>query len=243
MRRWLPVWIAIASCVALAVGVFDLGREWRLIALVGALAAAWLLVVLSLPWDLHFRARTVLQELDRSLARELKPDVSRPELVSLVRRTLLVAVGLHVGSALAVAAAWAWTGQRTFLAFGAVFLATTALRPVSAWYGQVQERLRRSLGEVKVPRDDAIALKAQLAHLTQRTDQLERELAAQHDKAEERHKALLQDGQRLAQEAQRLDRRLDAIGRRFEETVEHLTDNKELLAGVRAFLRLVKSES
>ncbi|WP_171064386.1 hypothetical protein [Actinomadura soli] len=40
-----------------------------------------------------------------------------------------------------------------------------------------------------------------------------------------------------------LDRRLDAMGRQFEETVARLTDNQEVIAGIKAFLRMLRTET
>ncbi len=233
MRKWLPFWVGAAGLVALVFVAVDVAREWRLQALVAAAAGAWLLMVLTLPWDLHFQARNVLHELDRSLAKGMKPDVSRDDVRRLVRRTLQVAIGLHVGTALAVGATGIWTSQPHFLWFGAVFLGTTALRPVAAWYGHARERLRRSLGEVTFPREDVMGLRGFVVALGHRADRVEKELAGTRAKADER-------SAKLAEEVRSLDRRLDLMARKFEETVEHLTDNKELLAGVRAFLRLVR---
>jgi hypothetical protein len=39
-----------------------------------------------------------------------------------------------------------------------------------------------------------------------------------------------------------LDRRLDAVGRQFEDTISRLTDNQEVIAGIKAFLRLLRTE-
>ncbi|GAA3483422.1 hypothetical protein [Streptomyces yanii] len=37
------------------------------------------------------------------------------------------------------------------------------------------------------------------------------------------------------------NRRIAALGREFESTVNRLTDNQEIIAGVKAFLRLLRS--
>jgi len=55
----------------------------------------------------------------------------------------------------------------------------------------------------------------------------------------------LQQGQRQLAEAaragdQQLDRKLDSVARKFEETIDRLTDNQEIITGIKAFLRLVQ---
>ena len=36
-------------------------------------------------------------------------------------------------------------------------------------------------------------------------------------------------------------RKLDAVARKFEETIDRLTDNQEIIAGIKAFLRLIQA--
>jgi hypothetical protein len=45
------------------------------------------------------------------------------------------------------------------------------------------------------------------------------------------------EGQNRSEESQR---QLDAVARRFEETIDRLTDNQEIISGIKAFLRLVQ---
>jgi hypothetical protein len=42
------------------------------------------------------------------------------------------------------------------------------------------------------------------------------------------------------QRAAELERRLSAVARRFEETIDRLTDNQQIISGIKAFLRLIQ---
>lgn len=230
MKFWISALTVLAALVGLAVVLLDLPTELRIDILAGAAGFGWLLVVLTLPWDLHFQATTVLREIDRSLARGLSPVAERGAVRKIARRTAAVAVGLHVLSASAVAlATWWWEAWPTGGFIAAIYLASSVLRPSFAWYKHLREELQRTLGEATHPRDDVLALKARVEQL----ESLQREVA----ELRERNESLATE---LREEDRRLDRKLDAIGRRFEDTLQHLTDNREILAGIRAFLRMIR---
>lgn len=229
-RSWLGWLTAAVALVAIGVVLLDLPVHWRLDLLLGGIAFAWLLVVLTLPWNLHFQAVGVLRELERSEARGLTPQVERRAIRRIAARTLLISLGLHGLSALAVlAATWWWSEWQAGPWLAAVYLGSSVLRPLGAWHASLREELRRSLGEVTHPRDDVLALQARVQQL----EHLERELNALRELQQSQ-------GSELREEVRRLERKLDQVARRFEETLEHLTDNRELLAGIRAFLRMIR---
>lgn len=231
MRFWLGLLTVLVALVALGIVLLDLPTVSRLDILFGAVGFAWLLVVLTLPWDLHFQATNVLREIDRSLARGLKPVADRGAVRRIARRTMGIAIGLHLLSAAAVGAAtWYWEQWPTGAFIAGVYLVSSVLRPLGAWYLHLREELRNQLGEATHPRDDVLALKARIEAL----EHLERQI----DEQRASHEAALAEQR---EEIRKLDRKLDAVGRRFEETLEHLTDNRELLAGIRAFLRMIRT--
>ena len=52
-----------------------------------------------------------------------------------------------------------------------------------------------------------------------------------------RHDALVAQSERQRQE---LEQRLAALARKFEESLDRLTDNREIISGIKAFLRMVR---
>jgi hypothetical protein len=231
VRFWLGVLTVLAALAAL--GLVLLEASWRLELLVGAAGFAWLLLVLTLPWDLHFQAVGVLRELERSLARGLQPVADRRALRRIARRTVAIALGLHLLSALAVAGAtWFWELGPTGGWIAAIYLGSSVMRPIGAWYVHLRAELRQTLGEVTHPRDDVLALRVRVDQL----EALRREVAERHERQEAAHAELREANRRL-------EHKLSAVARRFEETLEHLTDNRELIAGVRAFLRMIRESS
>jgi hypothetical protein len=201
--------------------------------LAGAACLAWGLVVLSLPWDLHFRARAVLAELERSRARGLATAVDPAVIRGIARRTLGVALGAHAASALAVVGLAAWLDWPAGNGVAVAYLVSATFRPAGAWAMHLRDQLGRAMVEATHPRDDVLALRARLEALEHRAEEARREL-------EGLQQARSAADERLRAEAARLDLQVDRLGRQLESSVARLTDDRELLAGLRAFLRMVR---
>jgi hypothetical protein len=153
---------------------------------------------------------------------------------------LRVSLGLHLGSALLLAAGSWLFGQELGYAFAGLFLLSTLFRPAAEYHRFLHDKLSRFLGEVKVPREDAVKLLHDLRALGEA-------MGAQRRGLEDHGKELqqLQHGLHHLGEAARAgdlenQRRLDAVARKFEETIDRLTDNQEIISGIKAFLRLVQ---
>ncbi|MFD8207823.1 hypothetical protein ACFV2S_15705 [Streptomyces sp. NPDC059695] len=121
------------------------------------------------------------------------------------------------------------------------FLLSTAFRPAGAYFGQLRRRLGLLLREVTYPRDDVVALRERVAALEGGATVLD-------GKAEEQYRALAElrrtvdaVGLPAHGRADATDRRIAALAREFEATVNRLTDNEEIITGLKAFLRLLRS--
>src|SRR3954468_15675698 len=70
---------------------------------VGGLSLWWLLVITTVPWDLHFEARDVLAEAAGARERGIAVEPHQLRYAERVaNRALAAAINLHVGSALAL---------------------------------------------------------------------------------------------------------------------------------------------
>ncbi|MFB7600461.1 hypothetical protein [Streptomyces sp. NPDC056160] len=81
-----------------------------------------------------------------------------------------------------------------------------------------------------------------------RLNQADTGTRALEEKAEEQYRALAElrrtmDALAMSthERAEGTDRRIAALGREFESTVNRLTGNQEIIAGVKAFLRLLRT--
>ncbi|MEU5088401.1 hypothetical protein [Streptomyces sp. NPDC021356] len=244
MGRFLGAAAVAVAAVAALVFAYAAGAPLAVVLAVGAgmVSLLWLLLLLTLPWNLYFRAHTVLAEI--AVSREKGMDVSRArdaEAARIARVMLRAAVAGHVlTAAVVLAATWA-TGEFTGYWFAAFFLLSTFFRPAGAYFRQLRRRLGTLLTDVTYPRDDVVELHTRL-------NQAEAGTRALEEKAEEQYRALAElrrtmDALAMSthERAEGTDRRIAALGREFESTVNRLTDNQEIIAGVKAFLRLLRT--
>ncbi len=201
---------------------------------VGVACLSWLVVIVVLPWNLYFQARHVLVEMKRSRARGIPVgDEQEAETRRVQARMLRISIGLHL-----VSAALLWLGsylsnEPLGSAFAALFLLSTLFRPAVEYYRYLRGHLGDVLNEVKYPRDDVAKLVADVKRDGERVEALEaahRALTAQLATLE--HSSMARTSEAY--------RRLDTVARKFDEALDRLTDNREVISGLKAFLRLVR---
>jgi hypothetical protein len=216
----------------------------------GALCLVWLVFLLTVPWNVYFQARKVIQEIGASRDRGLEVAKEREaEARTIAVRMRAAAIGAHLVSAAAVAVITYFSGAVVGYYFVGFYLLSTFFRPAHAWFRHLRRRLRTMLHEVRYPRDDVLDLIEQVTFLKGHVEAMR--LATQHlqqadHTLEHRLEAVGHDADRRSAELDgRIDalaRRLDKMGRRFEDTVSGLTDNQEVITGLKAFLRLLRTD-
>lgn len=243
----LGLWAALATfgAVWLATGgTFSSTEVIDGVVGLGALLA--LLAVVKLPWDLYFQARNVQRSQADSLRRSIEvSEEERGETRALAHKLLLVALTLHlVGAAGSGLAAWLSGGRVGLFAAGA-FLVTMALRPTVAMVEQVRKRLGALQRRAVLPPIDATELAARLGRVESACKQLT--AAIQHERSGNEALALRLDQQderlerALRNQASRHQQELDRLGLETERALEKLTRDREVLAGLRAFLQMVRA--
>jgi hypothetical protein len=229
------------------------------------IALSWLMVLVSLPWNLYFAARRVVQEMAVSHERGIavRP-ANDAEARRIARRMLWLALGGHLGTAVAAAAVAYYTRNATGYYIAGLFGLSTAFRPAAAYLSHVRERIGVLTRESTHPRADVVTLRDELAGIKRtleelRTDtreagdDLRRTEAALTDAIAHARTLLITDLSRLrdTQEADRatardrageLQRQVDQMVRRIEATLDGISDHGELMAGLRALVRMVRSE-
>ncbi|MGY5014006.1 hypothetical protein ACWCY6_38965 [Streptomyces sp. 900105755] len=244
MGRFLGALAAVVAAAAALIVAYVAGAPPAVVFAVGAgvLSLLWLLLLLTLPWNLYFRAHAVLAEIAVSREKGMTVPAARDaEAARIARAMLRAAVAGHLVTAAAVVAVTWATGEFTGYWFAAFFLLSTFFRPAGAYFGQLRRRLGSLLRDVTYPRDDVVELHARLDRAEAGTRALTEQAAQQHRALAELRHAVDALAQRSDERAEAADRRMVALGRQFESTVNRLTDNQELIAGVKAFLRLLRS--
>jgi hypothetical protein len=257
---WFVVLAAalLALLVAWAARVVRVPTATLLTIAVVAVALSWLVVLVTVPWNLYFAARRAAQEMavsrDRGITVRADYD---DEARRISRRMLRFALGGHVGTAIAAAVIASASGNKTGYYVAGIFLLATMFRPASAYLFHVRERIGVFTRESMQPRDDVITLGERMDEVSalarQGADDLHRIQASLADTIAHNRNLLGADLSRLreTQEADRaqaqarhdeLKRQLDQMVRRIEATLDGISDHQELLTGLRALVRMVRSE-
>ena len=229
------------------------------------IALSWLIVLTTVPWNLYFAARRAAQEMAVSRERGIavRPQYDE-EAGRISRRMLWFALGAHLGTALAAAAIAFFSGNKVGYYIAGISLLSTAFRPAAAYFGHVRERIKVLTRESTHPRDDVATLRERADMIQQSVHKLRLDLqdagvdlrraeSALADGIAHAREVLTADLNRLqdAQAADRaaarsrdedLGRRIDQMVRRIEATLDGISDHQELLAGLRALVRMVRSD-
>lgn len=134
--------------------------------IIGVGIAEWLMIIVTVPWDVHFRARGVL--IDAAQSKEKQIDVDQKDVSYVeraVRLSLLVALSLHVVSA----GVFFILAQRELIPLGyvsaAAALLLTLLRPSLRAYTYLQERMENIRQKLLYPREDIVELRNRVSSL------------------------------------------------------------------------------
>jgi len=229
------------------------------------IALSWLIVLTTVPWNLYFAARRAAQEMAVSRERGIavRPQYDE-EAGRISRRMLWFALGAHLGTALAAAAIAFFSGNKVGYYIAGISLLSTAFRPAAAYFGHVRERIKVLTRESTHPRDDVATLRERADMIQQSVHKLRLDLqdagvdlrraeSALADGIAHAREVLTADLNRLqdVQAADRaaarsrdedLGRRIDQMVRRIEATLDGISDHQELLTGLRALVRMVRSD-
>lgn len=229
----------VAVVVGFVVGVFgdrSVDIPWTLLATVavGVACLGWLVVVVVLPWNLHFQARHLLHDIERSRARGIVvADVQEQRARRVSRRMLGLSLVLHaVSAALLGVGAWLYAQPIGFV-FSGLFVLSTLFRPGVEAYRHVRSLLTEAALEVRYPRDDVMKVVDDVRGLLMTVEQ-------QGAQVHELQRESTRTRAELVARSDEHQKKLDGVARRFEETLDRLTDNQEIISGIKAFLRLVQ---
>jgi hypothetical protein len=271
--RWLAILLVATAAALLATWLAHLaGVQPRTLLSVaaGAVALAWLIVLLAVPWNLYFAARRVSAQMATSAERGiLVKDADRAEASRIARRMLWFALGGHLLSAGVIAILTAISGSRIGYYFAAFYLLSASFRPAAAYFAHLRARIGVLSRESLHPRDDVISLRQQMDRLTglvkdltAQLPQVQRALADDLRLTDTRlSDAITHTRQMLSADliairaeqaadreatrsrAEDLGRRIDQIARRIESTLDGVSDTRELQAGLRALVRMIRTDA
>ncbi|RCJ27440.1 hypothetical protein A6S26_13540 [Nostoc sp. ATCC 43529] len=248
---------SIASIVIVVLAAFGL-LQWLHIPagsfldwVIGGASFWWLLVIVTVPWNVHFQAKEVLAEAAQSTEKGIPVDEKQVKYVTvLAKRSLWVAIALHLLSAVGLYTL-AVTGISTvgYVSSGAALL-LTILRPAIRAYEYLYARLTMIRQEWKYPREDIVELRDRFANLEQKVQSLEEQLNP------EQSSSLPATQQRFAEETRRDLARIAAnleelrainhteherLGREARNAIAQLSTDGQFLDHVREIIRFFKT--
>ena len=218
--------------------------------LVGIASFWWLMLIVTVPWNIHFEAKRVLAEAANSQEANIPIKPEKVIYVQMVaQRSLWVAIALHLGSALGLyALAFYGISAIGYISSGAALL-LTALRPAIRGYEYVADMLADIQQEFKYPREDVVKLLNQVTELEQQVQSLEQRLdltqpdswaseqVAQVTELQQNMKELRQEFKRFAAQNEADHERLP---REFQQAISQIATDRELLNHIRELLRFFK---
>jgi methyl-accepting chemotaxis protein len=118
-------------------------------------SVVWLLFIVTVPWDAHFKAREILDEAEISKRKEILVIESSLEYARKVSRySFYIAISLHITSAIALYFI-AKTGISTMGYYASILAVLfTFLRPSVRFYEYLYLRLGQIREEFRFPRED-----------------------------------------------------------------------------------------
>lgn len=235
----LLVVVALVTLNLLDIPAGDL-VDW----VVGIVSVWWLLLVTTVPWNVHFAARAAVREAAVSSERGIKVDAAKQARIAAVgRQALGVALALHVltagGLYMVAAAGWSPVGY----AGAALAAALTFVRPGARACAYLAEQVRTFRKEVTHPREDVVELR-------RRVDTLEATLDLKADTSwasttQERVQTLVDDLAELVSDVTRLrvgNREEHArLEQEYRAALATVTEDRRFVEHLREIVRFVRT--
>jgi hypothetical protein len=235
---------AVLSWLKVPVGSFG---DW----LAGLLVFFWLLAVVTVPWNIYFKAKALLNDAAATRERGLPVDERQVVYVrKLVSGSLWIAIALHILSAVALFILARTGVARVGYLAAVIALLLIALRPTMNMYAYLAERLRTIGHNWKYPREDVVELRGRVEVIESGV----REVRQQLDP--ERPESLVSIGRTHAEESRRQTAKVSAdldslraandnahekLSQEARSAISQLTTDGQFLDHVREIIRFFKT--
>ncbi len=211
----------------------------------------WLLIIVTIPWNIYFEAREVSAEADISRKKQIQVDEEQVQYAQKIARwALAIALSLHLFSALGFY--WLATVNISVLGYvssGAALL-LTFLRPIIRGYQYLAAKLASIRQQLQYPREDVLELRHQLSKMVDRVKHLEEQLDPEEPYSWattlNRHwQETRKDLDNLAVTQTELSRQNQAehqrLERKAEDAIAQLSEDSQFLNHAREIIRFFKT--
>lgn len=219
--------------------------------IVGIASFAWLLVIVTVPWNIYFEAKEALADAAVSTERGIRIDDKQVEYIKvIVQRSLWVIIALHLLSAIGLYTL-ASTGISAvgYVSSGAALL-LTALRPAVRTYQYFSTRLAMIRQQFNYPREDIVEFRSRFNRLQDIVTHLEQQINSNDPRSlvatqQRQLEAMRNDLTRQAVAHEELktmnQAEHDRLGREAKQAIAQLSTDGQFLDHVREIIRFFKN--
>ncbi len=218
---------------------------------IGGASFWWLLVIVTVPWNIHFKAKETLFNAEQSIEKEIPVDKKQLNYIKVVvRRSLIIAIILHILSAISLYTL-AVTGISAvgYISSGAALL-LTGLRPAISAYEYLYKRLTTIGKELTYPREDILELRHRFTSLEETVRRMEQQLNPEnpHSLAAKQKDFLQETRRELANIAANIEKlratnntEHEGLSKESKQAIAQLSTDGQFLEHVREIIRFFKS--
>lgn len=187
MKTVIQFFVSVTIFALIVFGILNL-LEWEAGELmdwiVGLAIFLWLMIIVTVPWNAHFRAKEVLDDAEISKRKEIMVVEEALEFTKRVaKRSLIVAITLHIISAISLFLISPYLNISAMGHLGALAaLLLTFLRPSVRFYEYLNEKLSTIKQEFRYPREDMYELLNKVEDIKYRLEQVELDLSDEPEK-------------------------------------------------------------
>lgn len=219
--------------------------------LIGIACFYWLLTIVTIPWNIHFEAKEVINEAEISRQKNIPVNNSQIEYVKkLAFWSLFIAIFLHLSSTLVLyllsAKGITSVGYLTSIAS----LLLTFLRPAIRGYQYLNNKLYQIKKQIKYPREDVIKLVAKVSIIEKQIKQIQDKLnlskpesfaSIQSKSIQVCENKILHISNSLQELINSNQQEHQQILRHSENAISQLTEDSQFLGHVKEIIRFVKT--
>jgi len=218
---------------------------------IGGASFLWLVVIVTVPWNIYFQAKEVVADAEQSQEKNIPIEAKQLGYVNrIAKRSLWIAIALHIISALVLYGLAATGISAVGYISSVAALLLTGLRPVIRAYEYIATRLSMIRREFKYPREDVLELRDRVFILEEQikyiSDSLDENKPDSWASNKNRQAAALrQDLSQIASSVETLrstnQAEHDALKKEAQNAIAQLTSDGQFLDHVREIIRFFKT--
>jgi hypothetical protein len=214
--------------------------------LIGIASFWWLLVIVTVPWNIYFDAQEVIAEATISQEKNIPVDRKQVDYVKTVARwSILLAIVLHLLSGVVLYILAATGISAVGYVSSCATLLLTALRPAIRAYQYLAVRLSMIRQQIKYPREDVVELRNRVSRLESNLTIISEKLDAEVNIQQQEVKITRQESARLKALLEQLQAKNqvehEALSREAQSAIAQLTEDSQFLNHVREIIRFFKT--